>query len=103
MNNDREMAIERRTSPESRFGLEYVVERLVKSVDLLGAKIEAMATKGEVAMLFAKLDEKADSAALAVIDTRLTRIERNQLPPWFVGVLAIVATVVVAIALHYWK
>lgn len=97
------MSEDRRDPANSRFGLEYVVDRLVKSVDQLGDKIEAMASKTEVAMLFAKLEEKADSAALVIIDQRLTRIERNQLPPWFVGVLAIVATVAVAIALHYWK
>lgn len=91
--------VERRNPAESRFGLEYVVDRLVKSVDQLGDKIEAMASKAEVAMLFAKLDEKADSAALAEIDKRLTRIERNQLPPWTVGAIIVVVTV----GLHFWK
>jgi len=85
------------------FGLEYVVERLVKAVDDFGDKIDAMASKAEVGILFAKLEEKADTTMLDKIDARLTRIERNQLPPWTMALFGILATIALAIIEHTWK
>lgn len=81
------------------FGIDYVVDRLTKAVDDLGASIIAMATKAEVAAMLLKIDEKADLADFEKIDQRLTRIERNQLPPWVLGL----GVIVVTIALHFWK
>lgn len=82
-----------------QFGIEYVVNRLTKAVDDLGESIIAMATKAEVAAILLKLDGKADTVDYEKIDARLTRIERNQLPPWVLGV----AVIVVTITLHFWK
>ena len=92
---------------EDHFGIGYVVERLERAVENLSKKIDAMATKGETGLLFAKMDEKADrddtDRALEKIDKRLTSIERNQLPPWTIGVAAIAATIILAVVSHFWK
>jgi hypothetical protein len=81
----------------------YVIERTVKAVDELVDRIETLALKSDVALLFARVDEKADKAStekvLEKIDERLSRIERNQLPPWVMGLGLIVVTV----ALHFLK
>jgi hypothetical protein len=88
---------------EDHFGMAYVIERTVKAVDELVDRIETLALKSDVALLFSRVDEKADKEStekvLEKIDRRLTRIERNQLPPWVLGVGVIVVTVV----LHFWK
>lgn len=85
------------------FGVNYVIDRLEKAVENLGNKIDAMATKVEVGIAFTKIDQKADAADLEKIDTRLIRIERNQLPPWSIGVATICVTVGLAVVLHFWK
>ncbi len=88
---------------EDHFGMGYVIERTVKAVDDLVSRIESLASKSDVALLFSRVDEKADhietQTALEKIDLRLTRIERNQLPPWVIGV----GGIAVAVALHFWK
>jgi hypothetical protein len=88
---------------DDQFGIAYVVNQLTKAVDRLTDKVDAMATKGELAVLFARMEEKADKEEFKNIDRRLTRIERNQLPPWTIPSTAIIVTIVLSIVFHFWK
>jgi hypothetical protein len=103
------------------FGVSYVLKELTRKVDDVGSTMNAMATKAEVAFLSARVDDmvkrpelterwrndeahrQTTDAKLDKIDARLTTIERNQLPPWFLSLLGIVVAFIVAVVSHYWK